>query len=382
MTLYTRLAMDDETPQRITRLTPLADVLARIDAQVKQAAPREVETSAAAGRVLAGDVRVVLHPRVPLALRDGWAVRAELTTDAGSYAPAPLPEAKRVDVGEPMPAGADAVAPLDTVVVSGERVEIVAPVAAGDGVLPAGADADRGKTLAREGRRLTPIQAAVLAGAAVERVHVCEPRVRLVRVRAAGDNLIDAAIHLIAGEVVAAGGRIVGEEQGTRDARLDDALQDAAADAIIAIGGTGSGRHDTSVHALARVGRVEAHGIALSPGESAAFGFIGPRPVLILPGRLDAALAVWLVIGRRLLARLSGDIAEETTTKARLSRKVASSLGLTEVVPMRMREGAAEPIASGYVPLSALAQADGWLLVPADSEGYPPGAEVVIRPWP
>ena len=37
---------------------------------------------------------------------------------------------------------------------------------------------------------------------------------------------------------------------------------------------------------------------------------------------------------------------------------------------------------SGYVPLSALAEADGWILVPADSEGYPPGAEVVIRPFP
>jgi molybdopterin molybdotransferase len=382
MTLYTRLAMDDETPQRITRLTPLADVLARIDAQVKQAAPREVETSAAAGRVLAGDVRVVLHPRVPLALRDGWAVRAELTTDAGSYAPAPLPGATRIDVGEPMPGDADAVAPLEVVVMRGGRTEIIAPVAAGDGVLPAGADADRDQTLARQGRRLTPIQAAVLAGAAVERVHICEPRVRLVRVRAVGDDVIDAAMHLIAGEVAAVGGRILGDEQGTSAARLDAALSDDTADAIIAVGGTGSGRHDASERALARIGRVEAHGIALSPGETAAFGFVGPRPVLILPGRLDSALAVWLVIGRRLLARLSGDIAEETTTKARLSRKVASSLGLTEVVPMRMHDGAAEPIASGYVPLSALAQADGWLLVPADSEGYPRGAEVVIRPWP
>jgi molybdopterin molybdotransferase len=203
-----------------------------------------------------------------------------------------------------------------------------------------------------------------------------------MRVRAAGDDVIDAAMHLIAGEVAAVGGRILGDEQGTSAARLDAALSDDTADAIIAVGGTGSGRHDASERALARIGRVEAHGIALSPGETAAFGLVGPRPVLILPGRLDSALAVWLVIGRRLLARLSGDIAEETTTKARLSRKVASSLGLTEVVPMRMHDGAAEPIASGYVPLSALAQADGWLLVPADSEGYPRGAEVVIRPWP
>jgi len=129
--------MDDETPQRINRLTPLADVLARIDALVKQVAPREVETVTATGRVLAGDMSVVLHPRVPLALRDGWAVRAELTTDAGSYAPAPLPGATRIDVGEPMPGDADAVAPLEVVVMRGGRTEIIAPVAAGDGVLPA-----------------------------------------------------------------------------------------------------------------------------------------------------------------------------------------------------------------------------------------------------
>ena len=46
-----------------------------------------------------------------------------------------------------------------------------------------------------------------------------------------------------------------------------------------------------------------------------------------------------------------------------------------------IRAGAVEPIGSGYVPLSALAEADGWILVPADSEGYPPGAEVVVRPF-
>ena len=282
--------MGDETPQRITRLTPLANVLARIDALVKQVAPREVEAVAAVGRVLAGDVSVVLHPRVPLALRDGWAVRAELTTDAGSYAPAPLPGATRIDVGEPLPADADAVAPLEVVVTRGDRMDIIAPVAVGEGVLPAGADADRDQTLAGEGRRLTPIQAAVLAGAGVGRVHICEPRVRLVRVSAAGDDVIDAAMHLIAGEVAAAGGRILGDEQGTSDARLDDALQDDTADAIIAVGGTGSGRNDTSVHALARIGRVEAHGIAHLAGRDRGlrFRWAAARPPPARPARRGA----------------------------------------------------------------------------------------------
>ncbi len=370
--------IDNAPPQRIDRLTPLDDVLARIDALVAPVESRERAVADAIGQVLAGDVAAGPHPRAPLALRDGWAVRADLTSDASSYAPAPLPAAARIDAGELVPAGADAVAPLDVVAVRAGRMEIIAPVGAGEGVLQAGADTD-GRLLPAGGR-LTRIRAAVLAAAGLERVSVREPRVRLVRNRA-GDAVIDAAMELIAGEIAAAGGRVLSGAAAAAGAPLEAAFADDTADAVIAVGGTGSGRTDAGVRTLARVGRLEVHGIALAPGETAAFGFAGSRPVLLLPGRLDAALAVWLVLGRRLLARLSGCSEEEPAGKARLARKVASSLGLAEVIPVRMRAGAAEPIASGYVPFSALAQADGWILVPADSEGYPPGAEVVIRPW-
>src|SRR5882757_4035274 len=153
------MTSDPESPQRIARLTPLGEVLARVDALVEPVAPRQVESATAVGRVVAGDVAVVLHPRVPLALRDGWAVSSDLTTDASSYAPALLPAAARIDVGQPMPVGADAVAPLDVVMHRHGRIEIIAPVGAGEGVLPEGGDADGQRSLVREGRRLTPIQA-------------------------------------------------------------------------------------------------------------------------------------------------------------------------------------------------------------------------------
>jgi molybdopterin biosynthesis enzyme len=165
-------------------------------------------------------------------------------------------------------------------------------------------------------------------------------------------------------------------------ASLDAAHGDESADTVIAIGGTGCGRDDASVMALARAGRIEAHGVALSPGETTAFGMLGERPVLLLPGRIDAAAAAWLMLGRRLLLRLTGRNEAPIGRPARLSRKVASSLGLDEFVPVRLRAGKAEPIASGYVPLHALVNADGWILVPAASEGYPVDAEVVIHPWP
>jgi len=124
--------------QRIARLTPIEEVLSRIDALVKPIGPCERDPAAAAGLALAQDILAERRPAAALALRDGWAVRSELTADAGSYAPAPLPGASWVDAGAPLPSGADAVAPPDAVSVRDGRAEALAPIAPGEGVLPAG----------------------------------------------------------------------------------------------------------------------------------------------------------------------------------------------------------------------------------------------------
>ena len=206
-----------------------------------------------------------------------------------------------------------------------------------------------------------------------------EPRIRVVPLR--GSGIIAAAARLLASDIERRGGAARLDDAG-RD--LDVALAAESADAIVAIGGTGSGRNDASVQTLARAGRLAVHGIALTPGETAALGFVGPRPVLLLPGRLDAALAVWLVVGRRMLERLAAAKANEhePAETLTLARKVASTVGLAEVVPVRRNAGQAEPLATKYLPLSALARSDGWILVPADSEGYAAGAQVQVRPWP
>jgi molybdopterin biosynthesis enzyme len=65
-----------------------------------------------------------------------------------------------------------------------------------------------------------------------------------------------------------------------------------------------------------------------------------------------------------------------------LSRKVSSSLGLAEVIPVRRSGAQVEPLASGYLSLATLATADGWILAPPDSEGYPAGTIVTVRPLP
>jgi molybdopterin molybdotransferase len=82
------------------------------------------------------------------------------------------------------------------------------------------------------------------------------------------------------------------------------------------IGGTGAGARDDTVHALGQTGAVEAHGIALSPGETAASALPIPGRYCLMPGRLDAAMAVWLLIGQAILARLRGGTEHLSSRKA------------------------------------------------------------------
>ena len=146
----------DSEIQRIARLTPLADVLASFDLSVGPVEPREEAVSKALGLTLAASAVIAEgHPKAALALRDGYAVRSDATLDASSYAPAPLsPAPVRVDAGDAMPAGADAVAALDAVQMRGAEVSALAPVAPGEGVLAPDADARAGLQLRLAGARL------------------------------------------------------------------------------------------------------------------------------------------------------------------------------------------------------------------------------------
>jgi molybdopterin molybdotransferase len=368
------MAAASESNPSIAKLTPLADVLALIEVQVEPVQPRTL--AIAAGQVLAADVSAAMRPTAALALLDGWALSADATRDANGFAPAPLPQLPpRVEAGQPMPDGTDSIAPLDAVKLTHGRAEALAPVNPGDGVLPAGGDCDPAQVLRRAGERLRATDLAALTCAGVSEVSARVPRLRIVPVR--GDMIVGSATHLIASDAASHGAAI---EEG--DGELSEVLSDASTDTVVAIGGTGSGRNDMSVRLLARGGRLLAHGIALTPGETAAFGLVGNRPVLLLPGRLDAALAVWLTVGRRLLQRLTASAANAPAATFALSRKVASTVGLAEVLPVRRTGDTVEPLASKYLPFSALTRADGFILVPAESEGYSAGASVSVSPWP
>jgi molybdopterin molybdotransferase len=375
------MAANSEALQLIGRLTPLAEVLALIDADVKPVTPRALDVAAAAGRTLAADASSPARPSAPIALADGWALSADLTLGAGGYSPAMLARMpSRVEAGQAMPPDTDSVAPFDAVKEADGRAEALITVNPGDGMLPAGGDCDPAIPLRRAGERLRITDLAGFAAAGIARVTVREPRARVLSLR--GTAIVAAAARLVAADIERRGGAVRLDAPGRG---LDVALAAENADAIIAVGGTGSGRSDTSVQLLAREGRLAVHGIALAPGETAALGFAGTRPVLLLPGRLDAALAVWLVIGRHMLERLAAGRHNKPAERLTLARKVTSTVGVAELVPVRRSADKAdevEPLATRYLPLSSLTRADGWILVPAESEGYAAGTTVLVRPWP
>jgi molybdopterin biosynthesis enzyme len=362
--------------QIIAKLTPLAAARAMLETGTEPVPARERVLADAAGCVLAEDVRIPSRPAAPLALRDGWALRAEETLGASGQAPVPLTETPiRIEAGTPVPPGRDCVASLDAVRIGDGIAEALEAVAPGAGLLPAGGDVAEAHPVKRAGERLKTTDLAALAALGLATARLRLPRFALALAR--DDAVLKAAMQLVAADAKARGAEI------EIAAHLDEALADEGVDAVIGVGGTGSGRNDASVTTLARAGRVALHGLALSPGETAALGFVVARPVLLLPGRIDAALAVWLLLGRPLLDRLAGVIAkEEGGTTLPLARKIASTVGMTELIPVRCSDGQAEPLAANYLPLSVLSRADGYVVIPPESEGSSAGSAVRVWRWP
>jgi molybdopterin molybdotransferase len=370
--------VEDSSIQRIPRLTALEAVLALIDAHVGTVRPRKAPIEAALGATLADDVVAAERPSQPIALRDGFAVPAAAVADAGPYTPVALPLAAcRIDVGQPLPHDVDTVLPLDAVAFRGDRADAVAAAAGGEGVLSAGSDATPRVPLRRAGERLRAVDIAAIRAAGIADVAIRAPRIAIVHGGPSASPLLDAALGWLVRAATKSGALAT-----AKPIALDAALTDADDDAVIAVGGTGSGRRDASVRTLARLGRLIAHGVAVSPGETAAFGFAGTRPVLLIPGRLDAALTVWLLLGRHLAAKLAGGGVADVAQVMPLKRKVASTIGLNELIPVTCADGFADPLASGYLSLTAVARSDGWIVVPADSEGFATGTRVDVKAWP
>ena len=200
------------------------------------------------------------------------------------------------------------------------------------------------------------------------------PRLRFVDIPASSGAAVTAA--LMAEQARAAGAAVVCAEAPGRDAAsIASAFEPGACDLLITTGGSGVGGRDAVVAGLAQRGEVIAHGIALQPGRTAAVGRIEHVPVVALPGAPDQALAAWWTIALPVLDRLSGLWPRPRVTLP-LQRKIASSVGITEIALLEQIEGRWMPLAVGDLSLDAIARADAWLAVSGGAEGFAAGTPV------
>ncbi|MGQ9366691.1 molybdopterin-binding protein [Azospirillum sp. ST 5-10] len=337
----------------------------------------------AVGRVLAQAVAAPQdRPAAATARWDGHAVRAEDTLGASAYNPLPLPAAP-VAAGDPLPPGCDAVLPVTAAGRSPLGVEVTEAVAPGSGVLRRGEEAAAGTALLPAGRVLRPQDVALLAALGAARVAlVARPRVRIVLAGGPRGGTPETNGALLAALTARDGGvpEPIGPLPAER-AALAEELGRPGADLLLLCGRCGIGEDDVAPLALADAGTVALHGLALRPGGSGGLGTVRGVPAVLLPGEPAAAWAVYETLAGRAVRRLAGRPAapphRAVVRPAR--RKLVSEIGLTELHRVRIAGAGVEPLASAAVPgLTALARADGFVVVAPDSEGVAPGDSATV----
>ena len=353
-------------------LTPLDVALAALLDGHKPVVPIPLPLGEALGCVAAEMPALDAHPPRDIAASDGWAMRARDLVGASSYSPLPLSVPPLwVEAGDEMPEACDCVVDADSVDQSGAMVQVLAEATPGQGVRRLGGGIAQGSFVTSPGQCIRPLDLVVARAAGLRTLNVRRPNVRIVKIAANSRQATTAP--LIVESARAAGAAVIFSETAARDAAsIATMLDPAGCDLLISIGGSGVGRTDATVAALAQRGEVITHGIALQPGRTSAIGRIGHIPVIALPGAPDQALAAWWTLALPVLDRLSGR-AKRTPVTLPLARKVASSVGIAEIALLERRDGAWMPLAVGELSLAAIARADAWLAVLGGSEGFAAG---------
>jgi molybdopterin molybdotransferase len=346
---------------------------------------------------------------------DGYAVRAADTYGvsdglpgyldvAGAVAMGAAPDvavgpgtAVSMPTGGMLPPGADAVVMVEyTQEAMAGTIEVVRPVAPGEGVVRADEDAAPGADLVPAGRPLRAQDLGMLAAAGVTGVAVhARPRVTIL---STGDEVVppgtarlrpgqvrDATSVALAALVAEAGGEpvaggIVPDDVG----RLEDALRAALAgsDLIVISAGSSVGARDETAEAVGRLGPpgIWCHGLAIRPGKPTLLAECAGVPIIGLPGNPRSALVIFRLIGMPLVRRAGGCTAApaEPTVRARLGRDLASATGRLDVVQVRVTDGVAVPVFGLSALLSVLTAADGYVTVPDDATGLDAGTEVEV----
>ncbi|MGD0375660.1 MAG: gephyrin-like molybdotransferase Glp [Streptosporangiaceae bacterium] len=311
--------MTTAAPSGQAALEPVDTYLGAVLSAIRPLAARELSLAEADGAVLTSDVAAEWPlPPFDNSAMDGYAVLAAEVATASQDAPVTLPVRDAVPAGDTrahrlvpgsclrimtgalLPAGADAIVPVEWTDGGTDQVAIRQPAAAGNAIKRAGDDAVPGDVLLPAGTRLGPAAIGLLAAAGHGTV-LARPRPRIT-VISTGNELAEPGTPVVPGQIwesnsvmLAAAARqlgcparrypIVPDDTDALLAAIEDAM--AAADLLVTSGGVSmGGEHDVVKAALRRLGTVRFTKVAMQPGMPQGFGVVGEHaiPLFTLPG--------------------------------------------------------------------------------------------------
>jgi len=383
-------------------MLPVEAYLAEVLAIAQPIAPVLLGLEEAEGGVLAADATA----RSPLpsfdnSSMDGYAVQAADVVAATAAAPVFLPVASQIPAGDtsphvlrvgtcarimtgaPLPAGADAVVPVEWTDGGRDRVAISQPAAPGHAIRRRGDDVAEGQLMVPAGALLGPSQIALLA-AGGHREAMVRPRPQ-VAVIATGNELTepgsplvpgriwDSNSYLLAAAVRQAGG--VAQRHRVKDdpdavvAALDELS--ASADLLVTSGGISmGGEHDVVKAALAGHAEVAFRKVAMQPGMPQGFGVVGRSrtPLFTLPGNpVSAFVSFQLFVQPAMAARQGRALAPPPLSPAVLTVSVRSPAQRRSYLRgvLDHAAGTVTPLpGQGSHQLGALALANALIVVP------------------
>jgi molybdopterin molybdotransferase len=410
------------------QLTPISEALRIVFGNLPKTAlgMEKVPLSSAIGRILAEDVvSPVDIPIFEKSTKDGYAVIADDTNGATSTAPVLLRivgavsigtipkiritrgEAASVVTGGQLPQGANAVVMVEyTKEHEDATVEISDKVESAENVTRIGEDVRKGSTVLRKGTRLLPQDVGMLTYLGLK--HVTAVSKLKVAVLSTGSEL---AVH-----PVPSSGKIPDVNRPTLISALwdldcepidlgivpDDFDQIRSklkqgikkADLVLVTAGTSVGPRDMVpeiINSLARPGML-VHGVAMRPAMPTGLAVVDRKPVVSLPGFPVSAYVAFLELVQPLINFMLGtNPMPRPVVKAKLRKSIRGEFGtrvFARVLVTTTEAGyVAEPVkASSAAILNSLVQANGFVVVAEDIEGYEEGQEVDVElfrpPWP
>jgi molybdopterin molybdotransferase len=371
--------------------------------------PVETPLGKALGLALACDV--VAEDDIPSfdnSAMDGYAVRSIDLAECSNRTPVTLAVADamapgasvRVMTGFPIPQGADAVIPWESVSVAAPRVSsdrqvrsITAqtPVTPGAFVRARGGDVCDGDLVLRKGRTIGAAEIGMLATLGHSTI-MAHPRPR-IGVLSTGDELVGIEQPLSVGKVrnsngpmLAAACTALGAVVTSIEYSGDDPVSIAAsleriaahADLVVSTGGASVGEHDWVRTVLEGYAPLTFWRVSMRPGKPVALGRVGSVPALMLPGNPGSVLACTHVFVARAIRALGGRETEPLEVRAELTHAIDGDPTRTVVHPVQLDGASARPASfRSSNALSTALGATGWVIVPPG--GVPAGSTVAVE---